>query len=40
MKLLLATRNKKKLDELRRIHEIKPDAKLYLRIAAPNIGSD
>src|SRR4051812_47258883 len=28
------------LDELRRVHEIKPEAKLYLRIAAPNIGSD
>jgi ornithine decarboxylase len=27
-------------DELRRVHEIKPDAKQYLRIAAPNIGSD
>ena len=27
-------------DELRKVHEIKPDAKLYLRIAAPNIGSD
>src|SRR6185295_14387412 len=25
------------VDELRRIHEVKPDAKLYLRIAAPNI---
>src|SRR5438477_8199447 len=24
------------VDELRRIHEIKPEAKLYLRIAAPN----
>ena len=22
------------------MHEIKPDAKLYLRIATPNIGSD
>ena len=28
------------VDELRRIHEIKPDAKHYVRIAAPNIGSD
>ncbi|OGA72651.1 MAG: decarboxylase [Betaproteobacteria bacterium RIFCSPLOWO2_12_FULL_65_14] len=28
------------MDELRRVHEIKPDAKQYLRIAAPNIGSD
>src|ERR671910_2595739 len=28
------------VDELRRIHEIKPDAKQYLRIATPNIGSD
>src|SRR6185503_2036402 len=28
------------LDELRRVYEIKRDAKLYLRIAAPNIGSD
>jgi ornithine decarboxylase len=28
------------LDELRKVHEAKPDAKLYLRIAAPNIGSD
>src|SRR3954462_9446892 len=27
-------------DEFRKLHEIKPDAKLYLRIAAPNIGSD
>jgi ornithine decarboxylase len=27
-------------DELRKIHEVKPDAKQYLRIAAPNIGSD
>jgi len=27
-------------DELRRVHEIKPDAKQYLRIATPNIGSD
>jgi ornithine decarboxylase len=27
-------------DELRRVHEIKPDARLYLRIATPNIGSD
>ncbi len=28
------------VDELRRIHGTKADAKLYLRIAAPNIGSD
>src|SRR5688500_1738430 len=28
------------VDELRRVHEIKPDAKQYLRIATPNIGSD
>jgi ornithine decarboxylase len=28
------------LDELRRVHEIAPQAKLYLRIATPNIGSD
>jgi ornithine decarboxylase len=28
------------VDELRRIHSVKPDAKLYLRIATPNIGSD
>jgi len=28
------------VDELRRAHEIKPDLKLYLRIATPNIGSD
>jgi ornithine decarboxylase len=28
------------VDELRRVHEVKPDAKQYLRIAAPNIGSD
>src|SRR4029077_19913244 len=28
------------LDELRKVHEIKPDAKLSLRIAAPNIASD
>jgi len=27
-------------DELRRIVEVKPDAKLYVRIATPNIGSD
>ena len=27
-------------DELRRVHEVKPDAKLYLRIATPNIGAD
>ncbi|MBC7803593.1 MAG: type III PLP-dependent enzyme [Candidatus Parcubacteria bacterium] len=28
------------VDELRRVHEIKADAKMYLRIATPNIGSD
>src|SRR3954463_16445753 len=28
------------LDELRRVHEGKPNAKQYLRIATPNIGSD
>ena len=28
------------VDELRRVHEIKRDAKIYLRIATPNIGSD
>src|SRR5436189_2249638 len=28
------------LDEMRRIHAVKPDAKQYLRIATPNIGSD
>ena len=28
------------VDELRRIHSIKPDAKQYLRIATHNIGSD
>jgi ornithine decarboxylase len=28
------------IDEMRRIHELKPDARQYLRIAAPNIGSD
>ena len=28
------------VDEMRRVHEIKPDARQYLRIAAPNIGSD
>ena len=27
-------------DELRRVHESKPDARVYLRIATPNIGSD
>jgi ornithine decarboxylase len=27
-------------DEMRRIHAVKPDAKQYLRIATPNIGSD
>lgn len=28
------------MDELRRIHAIKADAKLYLRVSTPNIGSD
>lgn len=28
------------LDELRKIHAVKADARLYLRIATPNIGSD
>ena len=28
------------LDELRRVHAVKSDVKLYLRIATPNIGSD
>jgi ornithine decarboxylase len=28
------------VDELRRVHELKRDAKIYLRIATPNIGSD
>src|ERR671928_440546 len=28
------------LDEMRRVYEVKPTAKQYLRIAAPNIGSD
>ena len=28
------------VDELRRVFEVKPDARQYLRIAAPNIGSD
>src|SRR5216117_1704860 len=28
------------VDELRRVHETRPDAKQYLRIATPNIGSD
>ncbi|HUG78319.1 MAG TPA: type III PLP-dependent enzyme [Burkholderiales bacterium] len=28
------------LDEVRRVFEVKPDARQYLRIAAPNIGSD
>jgi ornithine decarboxylase len=27
-------------DELKKVHAIKPDAKLYLRIDTPNIGSD
>src|SRR2546423_3792509 len=29
-----------RLDELRRVFEVKPDAKQYLRIASSNIGSD
>src|SRR3954464_15379597 len=28
------------LDEMRRVHSVKSDAKQYLRIATPNIGSD
>ena len=28
------------VDELRRVHEIRADAKMYLRVATPNIGSD
>jgi len=28
------------VDELRRVHGLKADAKIYLRIATPNIGSD
>lgn len=28
------------VDELRRVHELKSDAHIYLRIATPNIGSD
>ena len=28
------------VDELRRIHSVKPDARLYLRISTPNIGAD
>src|SRR3954462_655764 len=28
------------VDEMRRIYSVKPDAKQYLRIATPNIGSD
>ena len=28
------------VDELRRVHEIKADARMYLRVATPNIGSD
>ena len=28
------------VDELRRVRELKADAKLYLRVATPNIGSD
>lgn len=28
------------VDELRRVHELKADAKIYLRVATPNIGSD
>ncbi len=28
------------IEELRKVHELKPDAKLYLRIDTPNIGAD
>jgi ornithine decarboxylase len=28
------------VDELRRVHEVRADAKAYLRVATPNIGSD
>ena len=28
------------VDELRRVHELKADARIYLRVATPNIGSD
>jgi len=28
------------VDELRRIHSVKPDAKMYLRLLTPNIGAD
>ncbi len=28
------------VDELRRVHEVRADAKLYLRVSTPNIGSD
>ncbi|MBM3367673.1 MAG: type III PLP-dependent enzyme [Betaproteobacteria bacterium] len=28
------------VDELRRVHEVRADAKMYLRISTPNIGSD
>ena len=28
------------VDELRRVHELKADARMYLRVATPNIGSD
>jgi len=28
------------VDELRRVHELRADAKIYLRVATPNIGSD
>ncbi|MBI4189917.1 MAG: type III PLP-dependent enzyme [Betaproteobacteria bacterium] len=28
------------VEELRKIHSVRPDAKLYVRIEAPNIGSD
>ena len=28
------------VDELRRIHAVKPDAKMYLRLLTPNIGAD
>lgn len=28
------------VDELRRVHELRADARIYLRVATPNIGSD
>lgn len=28
------------VDELRRVHEVRADAKMYLRVSTPNIGSD